>query len=281
MRVRQIMTAPVVTVQLPGNRTTVLKMMIENHTSGVPVVDRSEQLVGIVTRDDIFNNTREEQVSMLMTPNPICVTSNTTVISAVKHFVETGFNHLPVVDRGKIVGIITPTNLLPLVQERCREIAVEALVTHPCAPLYQHTPLGVALRILRLSRARALPVLDDRGLLVGILTDRDLFNNTRVRDRVSVSNVGLGEDDDPWTWEGLRDIMRIYHTESRLHITSESVEEIMIRDVVTAFYRTSAAAVAEIMCERDIGQLPLVDSRRQLMGMIYNHDLIRGLLPIV
>jgi len=273
------MTTPVVTIKLPGNRTTVLKMMIEKHTSGVPVVDSSERLVGIVTRDDIFNNTREEQISMLMTSDPLSVTPNTTILSATKLFIETGYNHLPVVDRGTVVGIITPTNLLPLVQQQCQDISVEDLVTHPCAPLYQHTPLGVALRILRLSQARALPVLDDKGLLTGILTDRDLFNNTRISDRVSVSNVGLGEDDDPWTWEGLRDIMRIYHTESRLHITTESVEHIMIRDVVTAFYRTPAADIAEIMCEQDIGQLPLVDSRRQLMGMIYSHDLIRGLLP--
>ena len=38
MRIRQVMTSPVICAEVPGNRTDVLHLMIRHHTSGVPVV---------------------------------------------------------------------------------------------------------------------------------------------------------------------------------------------------------------------------------------------------
>ncbi len=74
-------------------------------------------------------------------------------------------------------------------------------------------------------------------------------------------------------------MIRHYHTEKRLHLPSVAVEQVMVREVVTTFYKSSVADAARVMHERNLGQLPLVDSRNQLMGMIYSHDLMRGLLP--
>ena len=278
MRIRQVMTSPVICAEVPGNRTDVLHLMIRHHISGVPVVrEGTMELAGIVSRNDIFNNTGEEQVAMIMTSDVVSVTLNSTIISAARKFLELGFNHLPVVEGGKVVGIVTPTNLLPLVTAN-GDVTVQDCLDGGCVPLHRSTPLGAALRIMRLSGARAMPVLGKRGLLCGIVTDRDLFDATDIQEGISVSKMGLAADEDPWSWDGLRDIMRVYHSERRLFLPDVPVEEIMIKDVVTAFYRSPASGVAQIMLDGDYGQVPLVDAGGKLTGMIYCQDLLKVLL---
>ena len=280
MRVKQVMTVPVICAEVPGNRTDVLKLMIEHHISGVPVVRAGTmELAGIVSRNDIFNNTREEQIVMVMTTDVVTVTPGTTVESSARKFLEHGFNHLPVVADGKLVGIITPTNLLPVIAERGGDWAVRDCLDRGCVPLHVPTPLGAALRIMRLSGARAMPVLGKRGVLCGIITDRDLFDITDVQEGVTVSEMGAGEDEDPWSWEGLRDIMRVYHSEKKLHLPDVPLEEVMVRDVTTAFYKNPVPDVAMVMLDNDYGQIPLVDAGGKLTGMVYCHDLLKVLLP--
>ena len=272
------MTSPVICAEVPGNRTDVLHLMIRHHISGVPVVrEGTMKLAGIVSRNDIFNNTGEEQIAMIMTSDVVSVTPNSTITSAVRKFLELGFNHLPVVDHGEVVGIVTPTNLLPLVAAN-GETTVHDCISGSCVPLHRSTPLGAALRIMRLSGARAMPVLGKRGLLCGIVTDRDLFDVTDIREGVSVSEMGVADDEDPWSWDGLRDIMRIYHSERRLFLPDVPVEKIMIEEVVTAFYGSPASSIAQIMLDGDYGQVPLVDAEGKLTGMIYCHDLLKVLL---
>ena len=278
MRIKQVMTSPAICAEVPGNRTDVLHLMIRHHISGVPVVrEGTMKLAGIVSRNDIFNNTGEEQIAMIMTSDVVSVTPNSTIISAVRKFLELGFNHLPVVDHGEVVGIVTPTNLLPLVAAN-GETTVHDCISGSCVPLHRATPLGAALRIMRLSGARAMPVLGKRGLLCGIVTDRDLFDATDIREGVSVSEMGVADDEDPWSWDGLRDIMRIYHSERRLFLPDVPVEKIMIEEVVTAFYGSPASSIAQIMLDGDYGQVPLVDAEGKLTGMIYCQDLLKVLL---
>ena len=55
MRVKQVMTVPVICAEVPGNRTEVLKLMIEHHISGVPVVrSGTQKLAGMVYCHDLL-----------------------------------------------------------------------------------------------------------------------------------------------------------------------------------------------------------------------------------
>ena len=44
MRIKQVMTSPVICAGVPGNRTDVLHLMIKHHVSGVPVVREGTQV---------------------------------------------------------------------------------------------------------------------------------------------------------------------------------------------------------------------------------------------
>src|SRR6476661_3093819 len=94
-----------------------LRLMRENKIGGIPIVDGSNTLVGILTNRDLrFENNRERKVSELMTKENLVVAPEGTDLKKAEmilrqHKVE----KLPVVDEGgKLVGLITYRDILQL-----------------------------------------------------------------------------------------------------------------------------------------------------------------------
>ncbi len=273
--VEDVMTSNPIVVEVPGGRDEVLKIMVRNNLTGLPVVKRdSGSLTGFITRKDIFNKPDEDQLALIMNRNPQTIGPKDTISMAVRAFRNTGQQHLPVVDENRLVGIITPTDILPVVEEEGSTIPVEEVMSSECAPIYEGAPLEVALTTFKVSNSSALPVLNDEGRLVGILTDRDIFNKTHVNGSIAIADLGIGQDEDEWTWEGLRNVMKLWYEVSKIQIPELQVKEIMIPDPVTVFKKTTVSEAARIMKRKDFGQLPVRDSNDNLLGMIYDIDII-------
>jgi len=98
---------------------------------------------------------------------------------------------------------------------------------------------------------RHLPVLE-QGEIVGIATQRDLFKAAMS------SAMGYGEK------------------AQQAYLQSVRVKEIMVYPVVTVSPETSVAAAADMMLNRGIGCLPVVDNQR-LIGIVTKTDLLRCL----
>jgi CBS domain-containing protein len=98
---------------------------------------------------------------------------------------------------------------------------------------------------------RHLPVLE-QGEIVGIVTQRDLFKATMS------STMGYGEK------------------AQQAYLQSVRVKEIMVYPVVTVSPDISVAAAAEMMINKGIGCLPVVDDH-QLIGVVTKTDLLRCL----
>jgi CBS domain-containing protein len=98
---------------------------------------------------------------------------------------------------------------------------------------------------------RHLPVLE-QGEIVGIVTQRDLFKATMS------STMGYGEK------------------AQQAYLQSVRVKEIMVYPVVTVSPDISIAAAAEMMINKGIGCLPVVDDHR-LIGIVTKTDLLRCL----
>ena len=98
---------------------------------------------------------------------------------------------------------------------------------------------------------RHLPVLE-QGEVVGMVTQRDLFKAAMS------STMGYGEK------------------AQKAYLQSVRVKEIMTYPVVTIAPDTSVAAAAEMMINKGIGCLPVVDNH-QLIGIVTKTDLLRCL----
>ncbi len=150
MIVREIMTAPVITITPDASIQEVARLMREHSISALPVVTDAGKLVGIVTEIDLITrhapprqpqyipllwglipmrlddySTYKEQVrhilavyvEQLMTSDPATVLPTDTIEHAAELMVKPGHRSLPVLENGKLVGIVTRTDLVRVIEE--------------------------------------------------------------------------------------------------------------------------------------------------------------------
>jgi acetoin utilization protein AcuB len=121
-------------------------------------------------------------------------------------------------------------------------------------------PLATALDVMRSRRLRHLPVVDEGGRLVGIITDRDL--------RLAAYGPVVAEY---LSARAQRQVRQVGETLENLR-----VRDLMTWGVVTTRPEAPLAHAALIMAERRIGSLPVVDDGA-LVGMLTERDVLEAL----
>jgi CBS domain-containing membrane protein len=91
-------------------------MMLRNNIGALPVVDRKNNLVGIVTQRDIDLagiDTSDLMVSDLMTRTLIKAKETTPLRWIVEQMIKTGIQRIPIVDdKSKLLGLVTQTSVI-------------------------------------------------------------------------------------------------------------------------------------------------------------------------
>lgn len=276
MNVEEIMDRDHITIELPANRNEVLQLMVTKDVGAVYVVDRGMILKGIVTRKDILRNPDKDQVALIMKRDPLCVTAESNVKEAAKIMHERRVHNLPVIDKDRILlGALRTANFLKIIEDGGHKEPVESVMGR-CIPVYEETPLSVIREIMEVSDSYALCVLDAEGKLTGVITEADLFRYVEVDESVTRIDIGMGEDEDKWTWEGMRDIVGLYYVNAMLLLPSVPVREAMIKDVITVSPKTSISVAARKMRVNSVEQLPVVSVEGKLLGMIEDIDLLKA-----
>ena len=278
MNVGNIMIENPVTIVIPNTRKEVLRKIVAENVTGIPVIKRNGDLAGLVTRRDLFRYPYEEQLPLLMQWDIPKLSPSDSVKKAATIFVENKIHHICVTRGKKLVGFVRPYELLSAVEARYADRLIEEFTGSTCVPVWEGTPLPLIPKIIKITSYYALPVLNDEGNLTGIITDRDLFTSTQIEEVMSISELGLGDDEDSWSWEGLRNIMTLFFEEHKLSLPKITVRDVMVRNPKTVYKKSSIAKAARLMRKNYFGQLPVTDDSDKLVAMIYNLDLIKGLV---
>ena len=110
--VGEIMTSDVLTVDPSDTIGETAQKMVERGVSSAVVSDYGT-LVGIVTERDLTRavagrvHSSEARVREWMTSDPITLTPGATAEEAAKIMLDNGFRHVPIVDDGRAVGIVS------------------------------------------------------------------------------------------------------------------------------------------------------------------------------
>ncbi len=122
-----------------------------------------------------------------MTPNPVTVTPRNAIRTAINLMREGGYRRLPVVDRGRLVGIITDRDLRRaanspfVVREQWYDnfildhIEVGSCMTPNPLTIAPSASIAEAARLMRNHKIGGLPVMAD-SQLVGIITETNLLD---------------------------------------------------------------------------------------------------------
>jgi CBS domain-containing protein len=151
MRAHQIMSRPVVSVAPETTLVEAASTMLQKHVSGLPVVDGTGRLVGIISEGDFirrselgtqrklgrflkfilgpgkeasdFVHEHGRKVSEIMTADSVITVGEDTSLEQIVALMEkNNVKRLPVMRGGKVVGIVTRANLLQAVASLARDV---------------------------------------------------------------------------------------------------------------------------------------------------------------
>lgn len=113
MKVKEIMTAQVVTVAPDAPLSQVAALLRENRVSGMPVVDRSGAVVGLVSEHDLL--ARGGQVAADVMSTAVLSVSEDTDVDDVRHLlVERRIHRVPVLSGSRLVGVVSRGDVVAL-----------------------------------------------------------------------------------------------------------------------------------------------------------------------
>jgi len=126
-------------------------------------------------------------VKDFMTRNPITIAPETSFNEALKLMKQNKIKRLIVMKDDRIVGIVTEKDLLYASPSKATtlnvwelhyllsKLKVEEIMTKDVVTVNENTPIEDAARIMEERDISGLPVVDDAGKLVGIITQTDIF----------------------------------------------------------------------------------------------------------
>ncbi len=275
MIVEDAMSKDLIVGYVPGTIREALKTLAKHNVSGMPILKKdTKRVVGVLTRTDIFKNPDEEQIALIMSTEPHMVQKDDQLVDAAKILYENRIHGLPVVDKRKnLIGIISPSDILKALPDEFDDI-VDHYFTRNLVPVYQDNPITFIMEVINVTNETALPVINKELELAGIVSEGDLFKLSHIRESVSQTNMGMGGDEDDWTWEGIRDTIRLYYSTTKVDLPPVPVKEVMITNVIKAFKNDPISEIARKMYRNKISHVPVVDPENKLIGMVTDIDLI-------
>ncbi len=170
-----------------------------------------------------------------MSPAPLTVSPETPVLEALRLLKERGFRRLPVVEGSKLIGIVTDKDLKDAMPSKATtlsvwemsyllaKLTVREVMASPVLTVNSLETLEDAALRMQERKLGGMPVLDNAGALVGILTITDVLG-------ALVRVLGLKEG-------GVRVTLEVPDTPGALGVAVEAIKPSNILSVATAGLR--------------------------------------------
>ncbi len=114
-KVRDIMTPNPIYVTPDTKVRDVIALMLKHKHLGYPVV-KDNRLVGLVTLKDVINVDGEERVENVMSKDIVTISPDENAFEALKIMSENRIGRLPVVENGKLVGIVSRSDIVRVLE---------------------------------------------------------------------------------------------------------------------------------------------------------------------
>ncbi len=266
-----------VIMRIPGNRDLLIEAIRKTGLSVYPVLRKdSDELVGILSRSDLFRNPDETQLSLLMKRNVITLNPNDNVIDAARIYKENVFQRIPIVedDEKTLTGLVARNDLIKKVILKAKiQTDVKNYFNPNVTTIWEETPVNIAAKILRVSHQKGLPVLNESGM-IGIITQNDFLKVAEILDSQSTSRTGHGAENDSSSWDS--ESVLIIGSKTLTLPSNMKVNDIMERNVELCYTGTTIHEVTKKMVQKNLDQMPVVSVSGDILGIINTRDIIRA-----
>jgi CBS domain-containing protein len=257
MKVKEIMTKDVVSVDKDDSLKLVLKLMKKHDITKLPVLEE-KKLIGIVTDNVIaikLGSKRKSEVSAerlhassVVEKEYSTISPDTSITVLLKSVGKPGLTMLPVMDGTQLIGVVTKADLLPLVTSKEPVHSVMQQNVHSVDP---EDRVIHARRLMMDNDVARLPVIS-QGKLVGMISDKEIAF-------------------------ALATLKKSFPRGHQKH----QLDELLVKDVmktpaiwIPPSFRVIDAA--KVMLKHNVGALPVVQGD-VIKGIVTRTDLLRTL----
>lgn len=305
LMVRDVMTVDPQSVTANTILSEVAQLLLSSIFTGLPVVDGQFRPIGVITQGDLIrkgglplrlgllaesDQDRRESVlkrlgskraSEVMTMPVVIIPENQLLSEAVDIMLTKGVKRLPVVDEaGRLSGILSRLDIFRTVMRetpdwnafRAQKIEVGQLIhvgdilrrdTHT---VYPETTLNEVIRVIDDNDIQRVAVVDADGKLLGLISDRDLLRYFKP------VQEGM--------WHLLAKIKHTFkHDNSRAdlqrRLSETNAAAVMTIELITVREEMLIEEAIELMIERGLKRLPVVDATNRFKGMISRDSVLR------
>jgi len=217
------------------------------------------------------------RVGDVMSTDVVTVGPATQLAQVVEILVKRAIKAVPVIDGGRIVGIITGGDLirragmglrlsiqrrLPAdeLTEQLHQFARQGgtaaeVMTSPVVTIPVEARVSEAARLMADKHLKRLPVVDKQGMLVGIVSRTDVLT--------TVASVASVEEELP----------------AALVLAPHTAGDLMFRDVPTVSPDTPLNEVLDKLIATPLRRIVVVDESRRVLGIILDADLLARISP--
>jgi len=306
IKVWDIMTHDPKKIELTTPLSEVARLLLSSAFTGLPVVDRENRPVGVITQGDliykagmpvrlgllaesdhekvsaVLDALAPKKASDVMTQPVVSIREDKLVTEAVDLMLGKKVKRLPVVDaEGKLVGILSRADVFHAITRECpnwaafrgQDILVEGprlvsdIMRRDTSSVLPDTPVEEVIRLIDCNDIQRICVVDKDGYFLGLISDRDLLIAFSER------HPGIWDyfaSKIPFTERGRR------NRDLKEHLRAKTAADVMNTDIVTVQESTTIEEAIQLMLKKAIKRLPVLDPERKFKGMINRDSLLRA-----
>ena len=269
MSANEIMQHSVLTANPDMSLALAWRLMEDHRIRHLPVVSNG-CLIGLITDRDLrtaslatagLSTPAEATVYMgtttvksCMTQDVVTISPTTPITTATQHILDNHVGCLPVIDQGQLVGVITEIDLLRAslasATPKTRRLTVKDAMQDLLIIVVPEDLVSTAYQRMQGGIVRHLPILDDDGKLVGVITDRD------IRQAGDFGQTTLATPD----------VMDQFGT--------MMIRDLMTTDIVSVRSHTLLTEATELFLSHKFGCLPVIRDDDTLEGLLTVTDLL-------
>lgn len=315
-----IMNQNVKTLTLDHTVKAFLNFMNAHKVRHAPVIDYPDEkkrkpcFIGVVSERDVLRlkpkritdgdedinpKAVRQLLQQIVARNPWSASPDTPAPDVIRIMIDNHIDMIPVLADGRLVGIITTTDILKVFSKL--DAMIEALYpelkeqTHPPVPvtfaataesvlfswffqiagdimtrevvcLEPTDTLADAINTMKKGEFRHAPILDESAKLAGIISDRDILRQLPFAGRRPPSQSIKFRD-------------HLFRVDDETPQLLLGVTEFMTREVTSVSVDCRICEAVKTLRSMKISCLPVVDQRQNILGIVTVADLMRALLP--
>ena len=304
--VRDVMTTAPKYVTADTSLSDATRLLISHVFTGLPVIDDQNSPIGMITQGDLIykgglpvrlgllkesdHNSRESlinqlgsrNVSEVMTAPAVIISADKPLAYAVELMEDKGVKRLPVTNvEGSLVGMLSRIDIFRTVMReapdwnafKSQKIEVNHLkqvkdiLRRDTQTVLAETTLDEVIRIIDRNDIQRVAVVDVKGRLLGLISDRDLLRYFKP-EQEKVWHL-LSKIKHPFKPDsgGINDLQQ--------RLTKTTADAVMTTTLVTVNEDMLIEDGIRLMVDKGLKRLPVVDAEGRFKGMISRDSLLR------